>query len=62
MFRSPDKERELFGQLTALGIEPFPPFAYRGDTPDVRFLHKQLPQIVDQPDRAGLAGRVRRAS
>lgn len=48
VFRSPDRERELFGQLTALGIEAFPPFAYRGDNPDVRFPHKQLPHIVDR--------------
>ncbi len=60
VFRSLDKERELFGQLTALGIEAFPPSSYRGDTPDVRFLHKHLPQIVDQLTAAGLAGRIRR--
>jgi len=48
VFRSPDKEQALFGQLTALGIEAYPPFAYRGDVPDVRFPHKQLPQIVDR--------------
>ncbi len=48
VLRSPDKERELFGQLVELGLEPFTPSYRRGDEPDLRFLHKQLPQIVDQ--------------
>jgi superfamily II DNA or RNA helicase len=48
VFRSPDKERELLAQLGALGVESFAQYNYRGDEPDLRFPHKQLPQIVDQ--------------
>jgi len=48
VFRSPDKERELLAQLSALGVESFAQYNYRGDEPDLRFPHKQLPEIVDQ--------------
>ncbi len=53
LLRSPDKEQELLGQLAGLGLEPFTTTYYRGDEPDLRFLHKQLPHIVEQLTASG---------
>jgi len=53
ILRSRDKEQELLGQLAGLGLEPFTSTYYRGDEPDLRFLHKQLPQIVEQLTASG---------
>ncbi|NLF72194.1 MAG: helicase SNF2 [Candidatus Anammoximicrobium sp.] len=48
VFRSLDKEQECFNQLTALDIQPMASPSHYTDAPDVRFLHKQLPHVVDR--------------